>query len=1065
MANSICLNMIVKNESSIIETTLKNLCKYIKFTYWVICDTGSTDNTPEIILNFFKNKNIPGELCYHEWKDFGHNRSLALSAAYNKTDYLLIFDADDLIRGSFKLPTLTADKYNLFFGSQYFKYVRPLLITNRKRWRFRGILHEYLDSLESIPGEATIEGDYFIISGKEGNRSKNPNKYLEDAILLENEIKRIQSSTTENSDLIPRYTYYCAQSFRDSNNPEKAIVYYTKVLEYDTWVQEKYHAALTAGNLYEKLNSMEDALTCWYKAIVYDKERREAVLKIMDYYFKNKNYFAMHCLHEQIKDFTIKDESSKLFLETSRYDDNYYLISISSSYISEWMAGYYSCKYLLLNDKHVDITLSNFKCYAYNIHLDPEHKEFLDKLLLLLDQYYTSNKSLVKELWTIISNNYKYHVPMKRFNVLNNKYLLLPTKDNEHVVGSVVTKYDLQHASKKILIWTGFHNTLWNDSYITTNAIGGSEKAVSYVAKNVSKEYQIYVSGDVEEEVINNVTYINRNNLQELLNKEVFHTIIISRYVSFFLMFSNIKCYQLCLMLHDTTLLNNMTNEPVNKILENYNSYIDKVVCLTPWHLNNTSISYPLLKNKLAIINNGIDIDKIINTKTKKIANKFVWTSSSSRGLLNLLTLWETILAAIPDATLDISSYEDFPKNEEDTNMLTIINKNPTTIKHHGKLHSTDLYNLIANAEYWLYTTTFYETSCITALEMLGLEVICLYYPLGALADTINECGIQVTSGNEIQTILELNKNKKLKNKLKKKGKAYALSCSWENRGKEWSTLLGLKKQHWVFYCNESFRKQTIEQYIYNLNTIYTNYDISLTSKKNKVLMSNPAKLTFIHEVFDPTIVSELPNTEFSYLNTEPLNLELRLTHVVSILKEYPNFNYYDYSNSNLKLLEEKKITLKNKHYLPYKCDEQELARLIHLNKTTEKKYDFGIILGAGGTHATRREKVIDFLKKNYRVHTIVGWGDDRDTELAKCKYILNLHGHCIFDSNIFEHIRCDRLLEAGFNVLSETSYKLDQSFIDKYKNLTIIHYDDFFNETLIHQIVSTNVQTFKSKK
>ena len=60
MANSICLNMIVKNESSIIETTLKNLCKYIKFTYWVICDTGSTDNTPEIILNFFKNKNIPG---------------------------------------------------------------------------------------------------------------------------------------------------------------------------------------------------------------------------------------------------------------------------------------------------------------------------------------------------------------------------------------------------------------------------------------------------------------------------------------------------------------------------------------------------------------------------------------------------------------------------------------------------------------------------------------------------------------------------------------------------------------------------------------------------------------------------------------------------------------------------------------------------------------------------------------------------------------------------------------------------------------------------------------------
>lgn len=56
MKNSICLNMIVKNESSIIENTLNNLCSYIKFTYWVISDTGSTDDTPSIIINYFKKK-------------------------------------------------------------------------------------------------------------------------------------------------------------------------------------------------------------------------------------------------------------------------------------------------------------------------------------------------------------------------------------------------------------------------------------------------------------------------------------------------------------------------------------------------------------------------------------------------------------------------------------------------------------------------------------------------------------------------------------------------------------------------------------------------------------------------------------------------------------------------------------------------------------------------------------------------------------------------------------------------------------------------------------------------
>ena len=71
---------------------------------------------------------------------------------------------------------------------------------------------------------------------------------------------------------------------------------------------------------------------------------------------------------------------------------------------------------------------------------------------------------------------------------------------------------------------------------------------------------------------------------------------------------------------------------------------------------------------------------------------------------------------------------------------------------------------------------------------------------------------------------------------------------------------------------------------------------------------------------------------------------------------------------------------------------------------------------------------------------------DDRDIELAKCNTILNIHGFFHIPSNIFEHIRCDRLLEAGFNILSETSYKLDELFVNKYPNLKQINYEDFFN-------------------
>ena len=34
-----------EDEAHVIEKTLENMCKYIPFSYWVISDTGSTDDT------------------------------------------------------------------------------------------------------------------------------------------------------------------------------------------------------------------------------------------------------------------------------------------------------------------------------------------------------------------------------------------------------------------------------------------------------------------------------------------------------------------------------------------------------------------------------------------------------------------------------------------------------------------------------------------------------------------------------------------------------------------------------------------------------------------------------------------------------------------------------------------------------------------------------------------------------------------------------------------------------------------------------------------------------------
>jgi len=76
---TICLNMIVKNESKIIERLLKSVLPIID-TY-CICDTGSTDNTKTIIKDFFDKYNILGKIIDKEFINFEENRNYSLTAA------------------------------------------------------------------------------------------------------------------------------------------------------------------------------------------------------------------------------------------------------------------------------------------------------------------------------------------------------------------------------------------------------------------------------------------------------------------------------------------------------------------------------------------------------------------------------------------------------------------------------------------------------------------------------------------------------------------------------------------------------------------------------------------------------------------------------------------------------------------------------------------------------------------------------------------------------------------------------------------------------------------------
>ena len=76
------LNMIVKNEAKVIKRLLDSVSKLID--WYTIVDTGSEDNTKEIIKETMDAHGIPGEIIDHEWINYCDARNRALEEIKGK---------------------------------------------------------------------------------------------------------------------------------------------------------------------------------------------------------------------------------------------------------------------------------------------------------------------------------------------------------------------------------------------------------------------------------------------------------------------------------------------------------------------------------------------------------------------------------------------------------------------------------------------------------------------------------------------------------------------------------------------------------------------------------------------------------------------------------------------------------------------------------------------------------------------------------------------------------------------------------------------------------------------
>ena len=283
---------VCKNEEHIIRQTLESVYKYI--SYWVICDTGSTDKTREIITEFFKEKDIPGELFIDEWKGFGPNKTLMMERAKGKADYILHFDADDILIGDFELNEDKHDAYNARVRRGPTDYVSSILYRGSLLWKFCGVAHTIIKCIDkpNFTTGSLVDLNFYLSSEDVGARSFDPDKYLRDAEKLRQQF--FDTLVDDPDNLNSRSAFYTAQSYLDSGRLTEAIQWYRLYLRLkNTWVEEEYECYVKiAGCLAALKESPDKVINEYVNAKNIFPDRAEAHYRLGQY-CNTINHFLM----------------------------------------------------------------------------------------------------------------------------------------------------------------------------------------------------------------------------------------------------------------------------------------------------------------------------------------------------------------------------------------------------------------------------------------------------------------------------------------------------------------------------------------------------------------------------------------------------------------------------------------------------------------------------------------------------------------------------------------------------------------------------------------------------
>lgn len=324
---TICLNMIVKNESKIITRLFDSVLPIIDC--YCICDTGSTDNTMEVIDEYFASKNIPGKIVVEPFKNFCHNRNYAIQSCLGMSDYLLMLDADMILQMKHfdKKSLNNSDCFCILQGNDAFYYQNTRIVRNNGLFNYIGVTHEYINiPPNSKMGEIKKESLFILDLGDGGSKS---DKFERDIRLLKEGIKEEPENV--------RYHFYLANSYYDCNKLIEAIDIYKKRIALKGWIEEVWYSYYRMGLCYLKMGKIEDAIYHWMLGYDEYPDRLEGIYEIIKYFRITSKHKLSYLFYEIAKKILDKNlnRDSYLFLHNDVYTSKIvYEYTIIAAYLN-----------------------------------------------------------------------------------------------------------------------------------------------------------------------------------------------------------------------------------------------------------------------------------------------------------------------------------------------------------------------------------------------------------------------------------------------------------------------------------------------------------------------------------------------------------------------------------------------------------------------------------------------------------------------------------------------------------------------------------------------------------